>query len=160
MFEFFNDDIDKEYAINPGYWGEKLQAADKDRGHDSNGWEEFSEEKFAANVKNEFDMFAEQYQTDAEEEVEEEHIKQAQEYKQMLAELWKELDEEVITAASDGQHAAYTAAMEFRWKSDNEELEFDMYEFWDYSCKDYTFHYIWILYAIVWGIGEYNKSKE
>ena len=70
MFEFFNDDIDKEYAINPGYWGEKLQAADKDRGHDSNGWEEFSEEKFAANVKNEVDMVAEQYHTHAQDIVE------------------------------------------------------------------------------------------
>jgi len=158
MFEFFKmgeDDFNSKYVINPGYWAEKLQAVDRSSGN----YEEFSMDMFRDNVKHEYDMFAEQYQDEDEEAVTEAYPEGTQSYKQMLEDLWQALEDEVLNCDSNGVRA-YDAAMDFRWASDNGELEFDMCDFWDYSNNDYTFHYIWILYAIVWGIGQYEESKE
>jgi len=164
MFEFFimnDNDFNKKHVINPSYWAEKLQSVDRDgaRG-DGNGYEEFSQETFEENVWNDYKNFAEQYEDEDEEGVTEAYPEDTQTYKQMLEELKEALQEEVIDCSHDGQMRAYDAAMSFRWESDNKELKFDMCDFWDYSCTEYTFHYIWILYAIVWGITEYNKVKE
>ena len=36
-------------------------------------------------------------------------------------------------------------------------LEF--YDFWETDLEEYTFRYLWCLYAIVWGITQYDKQK-
>ena len=162
MFEFFrmkDGDWNKKHVINPGYWGEKLQAVDNSRGR-NNSYEEFSEELFKENVKGEYDTFCEGYADDDEEDVTEAYAEETQSRKQQLEALWEEIDDVVLPASYDGEIRAYDAAMEFRWESDDGELKFDMCDFWDHSCTDYTFHYIWILYAMVWGIGEYDKASD
>jgi len=143
MFEFFDSDINKEYAINPHYWGEKLQAVDGNR--NAPGYEEFSQEIFEEHVWEEFKQFAEEHEDQPKE----------------LAALKEALEEEVIDMSHDGNTRAYDAAMQFRWESDDDKtMKFNMCDFWDHSCTDYTYHYIWILYAIVYGIGQYEESKE
>ena len=162
MFEFFrmkDGDFNKKHVINPGYWGEKLQATDSSRGRNSSH-EEFSYELFRENVKDEYDNFCEAYADDDEEAVTEAYPEDTQTRKQQLESLWEALDEEVIACGYDGETRAYDAAMDFRWESDNGELKFDMQDFWDRSCSDYTFHYLWVLYAIAWGIGEYDKAAD
>jgi hypothetical protein len=157
MFEFFRHD---KLKINTGYWAEKLQAVDSNnaRSRDGNGYEEFSADVFEEHVKEEYDNFCEQYMDD-DEEVTEAYPEDTQSRKQQLDELWLELREDVIPKADDGAFPAYEAAMNFRWKSDDETLKFDMQDFWEHSSTEYTFHYIWILYAIVWGIQQYDKAK-
>lgn len=165
MFEFFrmnDNDFNKKYVINPGYWSEKLEAVNSSsaRSNDSNGYEEFSEKEFKDAVKQEYDSFCEAYADDDEEEVTEAYPEGTQTRKQQLEQLWEELDDEVIGAACDGQIRGYDAAMSFRWDSDDDELHFDMCDFWDHNCTEYTFHFIWICYAIAWGIGQYDDTKE
>ena len=160
MFEFFrmkDGGWNKKHVINPGYWGEKLQAVDNSHGR-NNSYEEFSEELFKENVNEEYDNFCESYADDDEEAVSEAYPEDTQTRQQQLESLREALDEEVIDCGYDGETRAIDAAMNFRWESDDGELKFDMCDFWDRSCTDYTFHYIWILYAIVWGIGEYDNA--
>jgi hypothetical protein len=38
--------------------------------------------------------------------------------------------------------------------------EGELTDLWEYDFKSYTFHYIWCLYAIVWGIRTYDLSKK
>lgn len=165
MFEFFrmdDNDFNKKHIINPGYWSEKLEAVNSDsaRSLDGNGYEEFSQEAFRDAVKEEYDNFCEEYLDDDDEDVTEAYAEEAQSRKHQLEQLWEELEDEVIGASYDGNIRGYDAAMSFRWESDDGELKFDMCDFWDHSCTEYTFHFIWILYAIVYGIGEYDKLQE
>jgi len=180
MFEFFNSDINKEYAINPGYWGEKLQAVDGNR--NAPGYEEFSQEIFEEHVWEEFKQFSEEHEgqiEDEREEIQDELLRDEVENvedviakhevdktkpaltktEEKLAALKEALQEEVIDLSYDGNTRAYDAAMSFNWEDDDKTMEFNMHDFWDHNCTDYTYHYIWILYAIVYSIGEYDKSK-
>lgn len=159
MFEFFiidERDFNHKHVINPGYWGEKLTAMD---GHHDNSYMTFDQDLFEENVKNEYDQWIEGNDIDP---------------KSNYAEtLWEALQEEVIGASYDGEIRGMDAAMSFKFKDDdwrlNRKVEtdeplgygtFNMQDFWDYSNRDYTYHYIWICYAIVWGITQYNKFKE
>ena len=157
MFEFFRNN---ELKINPGYWGEKLQAVDADnaRSRNGNGYTEFSSDIFKDNIKEEYDRFCEDYADDDEEEVTEAYPEETQSRKQQLDELWLEIRENVLSSSYDGADRAYDAAINFSWESDDGELNFDMHDFWEHDCNEYTFHYLWILYAIVWGIQQYDEG--
>lgn len=142
MFEFFRSD--REYAlrkgsklaINPSYWGEKIQATCKSGGH-----KEFSKERFRDAVKHEFDSWVEMQEP-------EDDVK---------AELWEELEQRVLPHADDGYTRAVDAAIEF--EPDDEAVLFEMVDFWDHRLEDYTYHFIWCCYAIAWGIQQYDDSK-
>lgn len=144
MFEFFR--TDREYAmrngcqlaINPGYWGEKLQSISKF----GEGFKEFSEQRFRDAVKQEFDSWVES-------ELPSEETKAA---------LWEELKDRVLSYAGDGHIRAVDAAIAF--ESDDDEVDFEMREFWEHRLEDYTFHFIWCCYAIAWGIKTYDEAKE
>ena len=165
MFNFFimdEHDFNHKHVINPGYWHEKCVAA----GRDGEGIEEFSMDTFKANVMNEYENFREQYMVDEDmyDDETDEHMAEAypedtQTLREMFNELKYELDNDVLNCDENGVRA-YDAASDFTWQSDDGELKFDMQDFWDYSNKEFTYHYIWILYAIVWGIGVYNDGKK
>lgn len=95
MFEFFR--TDREYkkrngaklAVNLPYWGEKLQATDRD------GYRKFSADKFRANVMD--------------------WIEQRGLVGKLGHGLRDELESEVLDHADDGGEAAYSAAMRFMW---------------------------------------------
>lgn len=143
MFEFFR--TDRNYAlrngfqlgINPSYWGEKLQSVSRF----GEGFMEFSEQRFRDAVKQEFDTWVES-------ELPSEETKSA---------LWKELENNVLSCASDGHIRAVDAALAF--ESDDDKVEFEMREFWEHRLEDYTFHFIWCCYAIAWGVKAYDESK-
>jgi len=142
MFGFFkmNDgDFNKKKGvllnINPHYWGEKLQSIGTNA-----GYLEFDADQFSAEIKKYFDEYMSP-------EIEDEEIKD---------ELWSAIDDEVLSAATDGQYQAYDAVYRFKHKG---------FEFADFfSCgvdtDKYTFRYIWNLYAIVWGIMKYDEAKN
>lgn len=142
MFEFFRmDDRDFNYHperklhINPGYWAEKCRAEDRT----GDGIKSFSPELFKAAVKEEFDQHMEYIGSMGKDEYYEG--------------LWDDLESSVISYAHDGQHSAISAAMEFRHG------QFTMQDFYEHRLDEYNYHFIWILYAIVWGISKYDEEK-
>lgn len=144
MFQFFR--TDREYAlrtgcqlaINPGYWGEKLQSISRF----GKGYKEFSEDRFRQAVKDEFDAWV-----DSEEPSEE-----------TKAALWDELEDRVLSYAGEGAHEAIRAAMDF--EPDDGEVLFEMRDFYEHRLEDYTFHFIWCCYAIAWGVKKYDEVRH
>lgn len=130
MFEFFRCK-NQDLRINPGYWGEKILSISR-----FEGFEKFSEETFKDAVKNHFDYHFE----DCEDE-------------QKKTKCWEAIEDEVLPYVSNEYEAyEYTGNFEF------EDFRFE--DFWEYSVKEYTAQYIWCLYAIVWGIQQYDEYDK
>jgi len=87
MFEFFREDSGR---INPDYWSEKIQAADR-----CDGYKEWSPDKFRRVI--------EYYLTERSEKTAPKELRQA-------------VEEEVLSRVDDGQHEAYRAASEFEYE--------------------------------------------
>ena len=138
MFQFFRTDRDyalrngKALAINLGYWSEKLTSIAQ------RGVTEFSEDLFREAVKDEFDQW-----------VESEEPSEANK-----ALLWEQLEDDVLSYVSDSEHDAIRSAMDFS----NESLGFQMHDFYEHDCREYTFHFIWCCYAIAWGVKTYDEA--
>jgi len=134
MFEFFimdETDFNKSNIINPHYWEEKIQSISRFGGP----VKEFNEELFRENVKN----IVERYYEDNEEK---------------KIECLEEVEDSIFRYIDDNHPAiVYDKLYYFEFEDFNFSSEFP-------SSEVYTLYYIWILYAIVWGILEYNKAKE
>lgn len=151
MFEFFRTDRDwmrdgATLAINPSYWGEKLQATSN-----FGKFKEFSEERFRERVKDRFDNWCES-------EAPEDGVAEPDEIAEFTAlknALWEEIEDEVLCNASDGEIRAIDGALAF----DSEHADFNFEDAWEWGCKEYTFHFIWCCYAIAWGVKTYDEAK-
>lgn len=108
--------------INPQYWAEKVLAADR---HD--GVTAFSAEEFKAAIQRRLD--------DAE----------------APPEVRAAAQEEVMSAAHDGEHAAHMAANNFEHPSG-----FRFADFWEANCHDYTYRFVWCCNALVWAIAKFD----
>lgn len=141
MFEFFRmDDGDfnkKRNAllnINPSYWGEKLESVCCRGGHT-----EFDPAEFLSRVKD--------------------HFENSDVSDDLKSVLWNEIEEHVLFY-SEVEYEAYNAIHQFSFTSDDGE-KFQFVDFFDSGPTEiYTFHYIWCLYAIVWGISQYDLAKR
>jgi len=140
MFEFFR--IEPSYAakhperklfINAGYWGEKLLSIGTNA-----GYKEFDEDNFKDRVTKHFNDWKESQKPTPEQ----------------ADELWDEIESTVLSVVCDGPARAYQAAYDF---------EHDGFLFEDFfdggSTERYTFHYLWCLYAINWGISQYDAEQ-
>lgn len=135
MFGFFRGE-DGQLGINPGYWMEKVQAgAGSEVAREI--CTEWDEEDFRAEIRKRFDDY-----------VEDEELDEA-----AAAELWSEIEDEVLEE-TDLEAVAMRNAMEFRHD------DFEFTDFFEVRCTKYTFRYLWCCWAIVWGIGVYDKAKE
>lgn len=136
MFDFFfmskNDFMrnGEKLCINPGYWGEKLLSIGTNA-----GYKEFSFDTFKENIEDHIKNYWEFKDKDQEEEV-------RQEVNESL--YWDENDVRCFDAASEFESSHGHEFMDF-WEMDN---------------KEYTFSYLWNLYAIVHGIKEYRELKS
>jgi hypothetical protein len=74
---------------------------------------------------------------------------------EMTPELWNEIVSNVIRRADDGYHDAVQAAMDF----EDEDGHCYFQDFWERDCTEWTYTYLWCLYAIVWGIFQYDLEK-
>ncbi|WP_176331033.1 DUF2267 domain-containing protein [Burkholderia vietnamiensis] len=144
MFQFFRTDRGNDPTklyINEGYWCEKLQAVSCD-GYGNGQAERFSADSFIARVREEFDSYFARRYIGAE----------------RLTALWEEIESEVLADVFDGDSGtAFSKLNEFS----NEEfpnLFDDCYE-WYSSCNEYTFGFIWNLYAIAWAIRTYDAAR-
>lgn len=127
MFRFFRT---KQLGINPIYWSEQLQSNSAQE-----GFREFSEEKFLANVREHFDMLFSDYS------------------KKQQEDAWLKLDSELLfdlVGESPDKH--YSQLMDYEFDDFPERFT----DFWEYDSNTYTYHFIWCLRAINWGIRQYD----
>jgi hypothetical protein len=68
-------------------------------------------------------------------------------------EFLEEIEQEVLYY-SEEEHAAYQAAYDYTY--DKQSV---FQDFFECDCTEYTFQYIWCIYAIAWGIKTYDASK-
>lgn len=129
MFEFFRGQLDR---INPRYWHEKLQSDSKYVGS-----MDYSPDLFREAVKEHFDRWVED-ETPSD---------------QQKAELWKRIEEEVLSA--DNIYEAHSQASIF----EHDECTF-FQDFWEHKLQDYTGQFIWCLYAIVYAIHQYDNRPR
>ena len=135
MLEFFRaGKNDKPYRINFRYWAEKVEAADKDDGLD-----EFSVEKFKAEVRDYFEQA-----TDDEDEWTAER----------KAALWEEIDCDVIGRVGDyGEGEAWAALRDFNHDGFR-------FEDWERNCKEYSHRFLWCCHALEWAVRTYDAAQE
>jgi len=99
--------------------------------HPHGGVKEYSPEKFAEYVKDYFDDYI------AEDMTEEER-----------AERWEQIEDNVL-GAGESEITARQAVADFG----------DFWDFWERDLTEFTYRFIWCLYAIVWAIRQYDASK-
>ncbi|MCA8195433.1 hypothetical protein [Burkholderia vietnamiensis] len=142
MFEFFRTDRGKDpnkLYINCGYWCEKLQAVDCN-GYGKGEAKRFDAEKFEARVKEHVESHLEGS------EVSDEH----------RAALMQEIQNDVLDYVSDGNgYEAFNRLSEFH--ADDFPRLFE--DCWEWNCDEYTFHFIWNLYAIAWAVRKYDAAR-
>lgn len=147
MFDFFimdKDDFnykqDGSLAINEGYWHEKLQSEDKHSKALKFDSEKF--EKYITKLFNEYVRDNEGY---------------TEEDKESCLEALQELFE------SSNEHEAMDSVYSKKWADGDCPLQEDFSSYLQdggIDPTDYSLHYIWCLYAIVWGIHQYKKAKQ
>lgn len=122
---------DDEGRVSHQYWSEKVLASDK---HD--GVRKFSMEVFRKEIEEYIADYNESYATldiDEREDLDEE-----------LESLFQRVD--------DDPSCAWRELRDF----DSHGLQFVD---WESDCAEWTHRYIWCCYAIVWGIGVYDRIK-
>ncbi|WP_394165088.1 hypothetical protein [Neptunomonas phycophila] len=156
MFEFFRMDKndfmnkpDQKLSINPHYWSEKLQATpcnDSDRGS------KFCFEEFESSVWSYFESHCEEPGTESYQngdEFDQEGFDDA-------IEQHEEIKSDLKNALFLSEHDEYGAVALIRDFDSND------FRFEDWEGRDtvYRFHYLWCLYAIVWGVQQYDAAKN
>ncbi len=143
MFEFFRCN-EKELAyhkskgrnmpINIGYWSEKLDAVDKD-----GGFKKFSYELFKSNVIEDFKSYAVDLS------------------RQDRKELKDKIRDELFLDFDNG-YEAHEATSNFQFFDSTGKEHHPFNDFWEHNNDDYTYHFVWACYAIVWGIQQYDNA--
>lgn len=136
MFKFFRSGINDSFEINinPGYWSEKCNA----ESIFGNGIREFSSDLFRECVTEYFDNYFEE------------------ETKESI-EVWEEIEDRILSA-EDNEFELVSALNNFT--TYGIDTEFDFCDFWENTCTEKTYNFIWCLYAIVWCIREYDNKKD
>lgn len=141
MFEFFRQPVQQGAAerkgsltINPDYWGEKLESVGV-----NGGYTEFDVNVFTSKVTEFLDDWKANEQPTAE----------------RAEELWGEIADCVLSRAEEGEIPSYQAIDDFSYDGFRFEDFFD-----DGGTESFTFHYLWCLYAIVWGIRQYDERPN
>ncbi len=134
MFEFFRAPTSERLHINPCYWGEKLQSIGTNA-----GYKEFDEDEFKERVTEHFNDWKESEEPNPE----------------RAGDVWENITWQVLSRTDEGEHSAYQAVQDFSHWGFQFEGFFD-----EGSTERHTFSYIWCLYAIAWGIKQYDATKE
>lgn len=130
MFRFFRDD---KMRINPSYWGEKLQHGNYGGRDGAKVWDE---DAFKASLIAHLDNYdwEDGNRAAVEEAISEDVFRQ------------------------DGKWEMMLAAREFTYQLPDYKFQFDPCDLPDGMV--YSFHFIWCLYAIVWGIQKFDNGDE
>jgi hypothetical protein len=149
MFEFFR--TDREYnksrgqrlGINLGYWAQKLEAMPRD------GVKEFDEDRFNSVIRERLVNWM--------------RDKRDRTTKEERRDLWDAVHDEVLGLSDDNNGSRKTlAAYDFVHTVRDglrDGLRFGFSDLWESNFERYTFHFVWVCYAIAWGIKTYDESK-
>ena len=148
MLEFFRDKPDRHDAggglyINCGYWAEKCVANDGEK-------KEFDTDLFRECVKARFDEYVE------------EHTEEGEAPPAWAAELWEEIEQDVLLTTEDHESTFFAIKNMDEFKPDGAEYEgFRFSDAWESSnsLEDYRYHFIWRLYAIAYAVKYYDAFK-
>lgn len=146
MFKFFRRDLDsrEELPINRSYWAEKLVATSSNGRH-SNGAEQYDPAKFRSAIY----CWALRLCREAA-------------YrgldKKDRAELIYDI-KELRDAGLEGEGVAHRAVADFRFYHNKLRHPLAIPDFWENNLRDWTYHYTWCCYAIVWAIKQYDAAK-
>ncbi|MBP2482925.1 hypothetical protein J3A72_003217 [Stenotrophomonas sp. PvP093] len=153
MFEFFRaKPAEHEKAgglfVNDGYWAEKCVANDGAK-------QEFSARLFR-------DLVTRLFKEHVEERVDPDDLADPDtSAPEWVARLWQELELEVLSESED--HDALSNAIssmsDFK-PSDPDYSDFQITDAWEYasSLQQYTFHFVWRLYAIARAVRAYDDA--
>ncbi len=137
MFDFFRyagPDYERDDYVNISYWSGKLRAADK------NGCiEVFDEDAYRTAIKTELDMYIEQFDDDA------------------RAIIDRDVEIESLLEPSDTLEASVEKAMRWQCPISGEKPFSDFY---DYRLTKTSYHLIWCMRAIQWGIKRYDLHHQ
>ena len=138
MFDFFRDK--DGYDINPGYWGEKLEAVDS-RGGAKEFSRDLAKETLIEHLQDHLaGIDSGDYDKD-----------------QSDAEEAKEAIKHLIGLAEDDKHDFYETLR--NWDADDAG-GLDMDCWWEWDFNDHTYRYIWACFAIVHAIKLYDAHKS
>jgi len=138
MFDFFRDK--DGYDINPGYWGEKLEAVDS-RGGAKEFSRDLAKETLIEHLQDHLaGIDSGDYDKD-----------------QSDAEEAKEAIKHLIGLAEDDKHDFYETLR--NWDADDAG-GLDMDCWWEWDFDDHTYRYIWACFAIVHAIKLYDAHKS
>lgn len=133
MFTFFRQK-DDELRINTGYWHEKLDAVDR-----CDGAMKYSPELFRENIIKYYENWCECETCD-----------------EVKCRAWERIRNTILPYIDDNEFEAFDAIRMFCKDKDD---GFSFYDFYEFEAKDYTYRFIWCLYAIVHAIIQYDKIK-
>lgn len=148
MFEFFRQTPERHdeaggLYINSGYWHEKCVANDGEA-------REFSKELLTGYVKDRFDEFVKEMSDDDTQPG-------------WASELWAEIESDIIAKVEDvpSIQTAIEAMQDFE-PDDERYKRFRFHDAWESasSLEDYTFHFLWRLYAISHAIRAYDAARD
>ncbi|MFJ1260102.1 hypothetical protein [Cupriavidus sp. CuC1] len=142
MFQFFRTDDRGDPArlyINKGYWCEKLQAVSSD-GYGKGRAQTFCADIFKRRVVERFREYCrDRYVA---------HDKRR--------EMWDSVRADILECICDGDSSdAFHKLNDFHDRDHPRLFE----DCWEWNCEEYTFHFIWNLYAIAWAIRKYDAAK-
>jgi len=135
MFNFFQTGS-PNFKINEGYWSEKLDAINSHCGADAS-IKEYLPEEFTKMIKEEFNQWIENWEIEP----------------NNANEVWDALQNDVLDDVGDEQND-YNNAYSF------ESGNLNFYDAPFSNCREYNYHFRWILYAIVDGIAQYKASTK
>ena len=138
MFTFFRS-TDEALRINPSYWHEKMVAEGRERA------KEFSKDHILEYVRERLDAWIEEEGPTQEE----------------IATVKSNIDLLIVSPLNSGEYGMEGSCRllyEFPC-SRSEGFQLDEPTDWP-SFQEYTYHFLWCLYAIVWGIQQYDRNTE
>jgi hypothetical protein len=134
MLAFF-----RRQRVNPGYWAEKVKAADPD-----SGIRRYSADAFLQSVAFEAAGYEDAFPG-------------------LTAAVDAAVTDELFNAEDEGQAREFLDDFEYRpgddEARDDAPLAFRFADAWEWDLTDFAFHYLWCCHAITWGIARYDEAK-
>lgn len=124
--------------INPGYWAEKVKAADH------SGVKRYSPEVFLQSVAEEAAGYEDAFPG-------------------LTYAVNAAVTDELFNAEDEAQAREFLNDFEYRPADedarDDAPLAFRFADAWEWDLTDFGFHYLWCCHALVWGIARYDEAK-
>jgi hypothetical protein len=162
MFHFFRSNPDRpKHTINPGYWGEKLQAGAAGgvagaREYDERVYRKLVKDLTTDQAGDYTPMAAAAFLADVEENLLDQnnwdypgtHVESAREALSNYHFEWtppKDLPDVWVEG-------------EFEPAEPEDKVDFSFTDAWEHDLTGYTYQFLWCLHALVWGIAKYDRA--